>query len=106
MTGRGKLILTLLVLAVLAFGVWSWYPELFGAKVAAPAGAQPAANASANAPAAAASARTPLASPEIVEPATDVPTLDAAAAYQPKGDVFEIELSKYAGYAGLVAANG
>src|SRR5687768_13840526 len=37
---------------------------------------------------------------------TEVPKLDPPGTYQPKGDVVEIELSEYAGYAGLIAANG
>lgn len=36
----------------------------------------------------------------------DVPKLAAPATYQPKGDTIEIELSEYAGYSGLIAANG
>lgn len=43
---------------------------------------------------------------ELVETRTEVPRLKAPAAYEPKGDTVEIELSEYAGYAGLVAANG
>ena len=35
----------------------------------------------------------------------EVPKLDPPGAYQPKGDTVEIELSEYAGYAGLIAAN-
>jgi NitT/TauT family transport system substrate-binding protein len=43
---------------------------------------------------------------ELVETRTEVPRLKAAAPYEMKGGVVEIELSQYAGYAGLVAANG
>ena len=35
-----------------------------------------------------------------------MPKLDPAAPYQPQGDTIDIELSEYAGYAGLIAANG
>ena len=42
---------------------------------------------------------------ELVETRTEVPKLKAAAAYQPKDNVVEVELSEYAGYAGLIAAN-
>jgi NitT/TauT family transport system substrate-binding protein len=41
-----------------------------------------------------------LATPE------SVPTLPPAGAYAPKNNVVEIELSEYAGYAGLIVANG
>ena len=43
---------------------------------------------------------------ELVETRTEVPRLKAAAAYTMKDNVVEIELSEYAGYAGLIAANG
>ncbi len=42
---------------------------------------------------------------ELVETRTEVPKLKAPAAYQMKDGVVEIELSEYAGYAGLVVAN-
>jgi NitT/TauT family transport system substrate-binding protein len=43
---------------------------------------------------------------ELTETRTEVPRLLPAGAYVPKGNVIEIELSEYAGYAGLVVANG
>lgn len=43
---------------------------------------------------------------ELVETRTEVPRLKAPAPYEMKGDTLDIELSEYAGYAGLVAANG
>src|SRR5436190_3966515 len=43
---------------------------------------------------------------ELVETRREVPKLKSPAAYMPKDNIVEIELSEYAGYAGLVAANG
>ena len=43
---------------------------------------------------------------ELVETRREVPKLAAAAAYEPKDKTLDIELSDYAGYAGLIAANG
>jgi NitT/TauT family transport system substrate-binding protein len=43
---------------------------------------------------------------KLAETETKVKTLDAAQAYKPKGDTIDIELSEYAGYAGLIVANG
>jgi NitT/TauT family transport system substrate-binding protein len=43
---------------------------------------------------------------ELVETLTEVPKIKAAAPYQMKDGVLEIELSEYAGYSGLIAANG
>src|SRR6185503_2432876 len=51
----------------------------------------------------AAAAPPPVALAELQE---EVPKLDPAAPYSPKGGTIEIELSEYAGYAGLIAANG
>ncbi len=42
----------------------------------------------------------------VVEPMTETPRLPSAAPYVPKDNIVEIELSEYAGYAGLIAANG
>ena len=41
-----------------------------------------------------------------VETLTEVPKLEPSAPYTPKQNVIDIELSEYAGYAGLIAANG
>ena len=43
---------------------------------------------------------------ELVETRTSIPKLKAAAEYKPDGNVVEIELSEYAGYSGLIVANG
>ena len=42
----------------------------------------------------------------LAETKNEVPRLPAAGAYQPKDNTLEIELSEYAGYAGLIVANG
>ncbi|MCB1568045.1 MAG: OmpA family protein [Xanthomonadales bacterium] len=44
--------------------------------------------------------------PDPIEPLTSLPVLDAAAAYAPKDNIIDIDISEYAGYAGLVVANG
>jgi len=41
-----------------------------------------------------------------VETLREVPKLDPSAPYTPKDNIIDIELSEYAGYAGLIAANG
>lgn len=41
-----------------------------------------------------------------IEPAPQAPRLPPAAAYLPKDNIVDVELSEYAGYAGLIAANG
>jgi NitT/TauT family transport system substrate-binding protein len=48
----------------------------------------------------------PDADAELVETRHEVPKLKSPAAYEPKGGVVDLELSNYAGYAGLIAENG
>ncbi|HXJ76932.1 MAG TPA: phosphate ABC transporter substrate-binding/OmpA family protein [Candidatus Dormibacteraeota bacterium] len=93
MTARGKLILTLIILGVVAFGVWQWRDKFARGPGAGTGASNP------SAPAEAAPA-------ELVETLSEVPALAAPAAYQPKDDTVDIELSEYAGYAGLLVANG
>ena len=51
-------------------------------------------------------AADPAADAELVETRHEVPKLKASAAYEPKDGVVDLELSNYAGYAGLIAENG
>jgi NitT/TauT family transport system substrate-binding protein len=99
MTAKGKIVLTLIVLAVAGVVAWKWWPRLAtkrtaGTEQRAPASADN--GSSGSAPAAA----------ELVETQTEAPKLAPAGAYQPKDNIVDIELSEYAGYAGLIAANG
>ncbi len=43
---------------------------------------------------------------EVVEARDSVPRLRAAAAYEPKDNIVEVDISEYAGYSGLIVANG
>jgi NitT/TauT family transport system substrate-binding protein len=95
MTTRGKIVLTLLILGVAAFGAYKWWDKL------APAGF----GRGTNAPGSTAS-NDASAPAELVETQTEVPPLGAPAAYQPKDNTIDVELSEYAGYAGLITANG
>src|SRR5215208_248154 len=99
MTAKGKILLTLIVLAVVSIAAWKWWPRLATKRTA---GTEQTASAStengsrASAPSAA----------ELVETQTEAPKLAPAGVYQPKDNIVDIELSEYAGYAGLIAANG
>ena len=44
--------------------------------------------------------------PEVAEVQNEVPKLDPPAAYQFQNNTVDLEISEYAGYAGLIAANG
>jgi NitT/TauT family transport system substrate-binding protein len=124
MTARGKFIFTLLILGLFGFGAYKWRDRLGVATVtsapaSAPAAASPAATPApaaspASAPAAApAVVAAPPAAPaaviddaEFVAPLTACPLLPPPAAYVAKDNIIDIELSEYAGYAGIVVANG
>jgi NitT/TauT family transport system substrate-binding protein len=63
------------------------------------------------APTPAPSENTPVAqqtgeAPAPIEPVTGSPVLDQPATYVPKNNIVEIDLSEYAGYGGLIVANG
>lgn len=45
-------------------------------------------------------------SPSPIEPLQGTPMLDAPAPYVPKNRIVDVDISEYAGYAGLIAANG
>ena len=95
MTARGKIVLTLLVLGVAGFGAWKWWDKFAPAgRSSGATGSSSAASSSGDAPA------------ELVETLTEIPQLAAPTAYEPKDNTVDIELSEYAGYAGLVVANG
>lgn len=113
MTTRGKIVLTFLILAAVGFGSWKWWNKLAptvgpGLKATAPstpgnAGTSP--ETKAVTPPSSADAVATLAT-NLAETLTEAPKLAPPGIYQMKDNTVDIELSEYAGYAGLVAANG
>src|SRR5690242_11489890 len=106
LTGLGKLISVVLVLGLVGLGAWI---------VLKRGGTQPAQNQGAGAggtPAAVAGpGRVKLDPADLTDTKTSVGRLPPPVAYVPaKGaggaEVIDVELSKYAGYAGMIAANG
>ena len=97
-SAAGNLITLLLLVGIIGLGVYLWLGK--GAKDQ-PTAATPASTATAvdktdadpNAP-------TPI------EPVVGTPPLEAAATYTPKDGVQQIDISEYAGYGGLIVANG
>jgi NitT/TauT family transport system substrate-binding protein len=107
MTTRGKLVFTILFLAIVGIGVVKWWPQIKpvseeqkqkekAAEVAKEKEAVVAAKKEANAKVAS----------MLVDTKTEVPKLDAPAAYRSKDNIVDLELSVYPGYAGIIAANG
>lgn len=97
-SAAGKFITLILVAGLIAMGIYLVRQDLGGAT-----GPQPTAAQSQQPDA-------PLVvdgeAPTPAEPVTGLPTLAAAAPYLPKGNVIEIDISEYAGYGGLIVANG
>jgi NitT/TauT family transport system substrate-binding protein len=99
LTGLGVFISFLMVLGLIALGAYVlMQPDGQATGPATPTTAASGDGAAAAVPGA------PI--PELIEPATSMPQLAAAAAYVPKDGVLEIDISEYAGYAGLIVANG
>jgi NitT/TauT family transport system substrate-binding protein len=97
-SAAGKFITFLLVVGLIALGVWLIGRDMRGdgagtdsAPRSAPGSAVVAASGDA---------------PDPIEPQTGQPQLDAAAPYTPRDNIIDIDISEYAGYAGLIVANG
>jgi NitT/TauT family transport system substrate-binding protein len=95
----GTLLTVLLALALVGLGAW-----LLMRRGAAPRPGQ--APAAASTPSAGV-ARAPAGKvPQPIEPVAGLPQLSPAAPYLVKDGVVEVDLSEYAGYGGLIVANG
>jgi len=86
-TVLGKLISTLLVVGLIGLGFYMLRSGRSTTRSGTPSG-------------------TPGTSAEVVEVKAEVPKLSPPAAFQFKDNIVPIEISEYAGYAGLIAANG
>ena len=94
----GNIITLLLLLGIVGLGLWLW----LGKKAEAPAtGANDTAT-----PADGGDAKPAGDAPEPIEPVTGSPTLEAANTFVPKDNILRIDISEYAGYGGLIVANG
>ncbi len=89
MTKLGKILFTLAFLALVLFGVSRFWNRLAPDNL--PKGLSKKSGAS---------------EVELATTQTEVPRLVTPGAYTPKDEVVDIELSEYAGYAGLIVANG
>ena len=102
-SAAGNVITLVLLLGIVGLGAWLW----LGRK-SEPA-QQPAEQASSQE--AAAKPDAGVAAPEgdaplPIEPVVGTPTLEIANAYAPKDNTIRIDISEYAGYGGLIVANG
>ncbi len=97
----GKFITFLLVVGLLAMGGWLALRDMNKADDAGPAADGTSKVSTGDAPKA-----VDGDAPEPIEPLSAIPQLDSAAAYVPKDNIVDVDISEYAGYAGLIVANG
>jgi NitT/TauT family transport system substrate-binding protein len=90
-TALGRLVSLVLVAGLIGLGGYMVWNRM-GNRTAAPGGATESAEAGG--------------APEVQEVKVEVPKLSPPAAFQFKDNTVPIEISEYAGYAGLIAANG
>jgi NitT/TauT family transport system substrate-binding protein len=98
LTGLGVFISFLLVLGLCALGAYVFLSEEQAAQKAD--GDQSKADVASHA------APTGSVIAELIEPASEPPRLEAAATYTSQNGIIDIDISEYAGYAGLIVANG
>ena len=105
LTFLGKLISLLLIIGVIAVGGWVYLRMQSPAPTAVATPDQTVTPGENVTPVAPVDANLP-APQELVETMSTVPMLAGALAYVPTDNTVLMELSEYAGYAGLIAANG
>ncbi|HET9446143.1 MAG TPA: phosphate ABC transporter substrate-binding/OmpA family protein [Steroidobacteraceae bacterium] len=97
-SAAGNIITLLLLIGIIGLGVWLWLGK--GSKD------EPTAATPGSAATPAAKAEPDGDAPVPIEPVVGTPPLEAAATFTPKDGVLQIDISEYAGYGGLIVANG
>ena len=96
-SAAGNIITAILLLGLIGLGAYLW----LGKKSAQEGAPGTAATQTAPAP-----QEADGDAPAPIEPVDGTPALEAAATYVPKDDTLQIDISEYAGYGGLIVANG
>jgi NitT/TauT family transport system substrate-binding protein len=97
-SAAGNIITAILLLGLIGLGAYLWL-----GKKSADQGATPTAQ---NGQPGAATDASDGDAPTPIEPVTGTPSLEAAGTYVPKDNTLQIDISEYAGYGGLIVANG
>jgi len=100
-SAAGNIITLLLLVGIIGLGAWLWLGKKEESKPASETQ-----NTSAPAKADSGIAKPEGDAPVPIEPVTGTPTLEAANTFVPKDNVLRIDISEYAGYGGLIVANG
>jgi NitT/TauT family transport system substrate-binding protein len=95
-SAAGNLITLLLLVGIIGLGVYLWLGKGKEEPTAAPGNTTTAVD----------KAEPDGDAPQPIEPVVGTPPLEAAATYTPKDNVLAIDISEYAGYGGLIVANG
>ncbi|MCC7461065.1 MAG: OmpA family protein [Gammaproteobacteria bacterium] len=95
----GNVVTILLLAGIIALGAWLW----LGRKGDAP---QTGGNSAATVAQRGGGSQADADAPQPIEPVTGTPTLEAVNAYAPRDNILRIDISEYAGYGGLIVANG
>ena len=104
-SAAGNIITLVLLLGIVALGLWLWLGRGKG-EDAPKAGTATAQNDGKDRAPANGVAKPEGNVPTPIEPVTGTPTLEAANTFVPKDNVLRIDISEYAGYGGLIVANG
>jgi NitT/TauT family transport system substrate-binding protein len=102
-SAAGNIITAILLLGIIGLGLWLWLGKK--GESTAPSASGPASSGETQSPAAGV-AKPDGDAPSPIEPVTGTPTLEAANTYVPKDNTIRIDISEYAGYGGLIVANG
>jgi NitT/TauT family transport system substrate-binding protein len=97
-SAAGNIITVLLLVGIVGLGLWLWLGKKDDTT--------PAANGATPAGSSAEPTQDEGDAPQAIEPVTGTPTLEAANAFVPKDKILRIDISEYAGYGGLIVANG
>lgn len=89
----GKLLTILLVIGLLGLGAWLVSKDMLEEGAGSVLSGLPASLGGGT-------------GPEPIEPVSGTPTLQSAAPYEMKNNIVDIDISEYAGYGGLIVANG
>ena len=96
-SAAGNIVTLLLLVGIIGLGAYLW----LGQRASDESGSTRSATSSPPS-----AARDHGDAPAPIEPVSGTPPLEAAATYTPKDGVLQIDISEYAGYGGLIVANG